>query len=85
MRRIIFDEESFDQYSALEKTLKSKAAKLIKDIQRNGHTGIGHPEQLSGDKAGYWSRRIDKKNRIVYDITDTEATFYSFGGHYDDK
>ena len=54
------------RYSGItyKKTLK-RLLKLLKDIDRNGYDGIGKPEQLSGDLAAYWSRRIDDFNRIV--------------------
>ena len=42
--------------------------KLLKDIDRNGYDGIGKPEPLTRSLAGYWSRRIDDFNRIVYRI-----------------
>jgi len=38
------------------KTLK-RINQLLKDIDRNGHTGLGKPEPLKHDKQGYWSRR----------------------------
>ncbi|MCL2167422.1 MAG: Txe/YoeB family addiction module toxin [Clostridiales bacterium] len=67
------------------KTLK-RINLLIKDIIRNGYTGIGNPEQLKGDRSGYWSREIDEKNRIVYRITDDNiAEIVQCKGHYDDK
>lgn len=47
-----------------EKTLKRINA-LIKDIERNGNTGIGKPESLRNFN-GYWSRRIDETNRLDY-------------------
>lgn len=49
--------------------------------------GKGQPEKLKGDLMGYWSRRIDKKNRLVYKINLKEKTIeiVSFYGHYDDK
>ena len=43
-----------------DKKLLKKANELLKDIDRNGYTGIGKPEPLKGDFAGYWSRRIDE-------------------------
>lgn len=43
---------------------------LIEDIRRNGHQGIGKPEQLRGNWAGFWSRRIGQKHRLVYRIVD---------------
>jgi len=67
------------------KTLK-KINKLVHDIVRNGHTGIGHPEPLKGDLSGYWSREIDEKNRVVYKILDNDdVEIIQCKGHYDDK
>ena len=37
--------------------------KLLTDIDRNGNAGLGHPEPLKGNLAGWWSREIDEKNR----------------------
>lgn len=42
---------------------------LIEDIRRNGHEGIGKPEQLRGNWSGFWSRRIDQEHRLVYRIS----------------
>ena len=49
------------------KTLK-KINQLFKDISRNGNRGIGKPEPLTGNLSGFWSRRLDKQNRLVYKI-----------------
>ena len=48
-----------------KKTLR-RINMLIKDIQRNPFEGIGKPEPLKGNYQGWWSRRIDEANRIVY-------------------
>lgn len=58
---------------------------LIKDIDRSGFDGIGKPERLKGDLSGFWSRRIDEKNRIVYKIQDDKIYIAQRGDHYDDK
>ena len=50
-----------------KKTLK-RINQIIKDIERNMYEGIGKPELLAGNLAGFWSRRIDSKNRIAYRI-----------------
>ena len=50
------------------KTLKRINA-LIANIQRNGNEGIGKPEPLRYEYTGFWSRRIDGRNRLVYRIT----------------
>ncbi len=59
---------------------------LIKDIQRNGYQcSYGKPERLKGDLAGYASVRLDKKNRLVFQVSDTEVTIIQCGGHYQDE
>ena len=50
-----------------QKTLKRINA-LLKDVERNKFTGIGKPEPLKGELSGFWSRRIDDTNRLVYRI-----------------
>lgn len=66
------------------KTLK-RILKLLKDIERNGYQGIGKPEPLTGDLSGFWSRRIDDCNRIVYRINDGNILIAQCGSHYRDK
>lgn len=66
------------------KTLK-RILTLIKDIDRNGYTGIGKPEPLREDLSGYWSRRIDDTNRIVYKISADTIYIAQCGSHYRDK
>ena len=67
-----------------KKTLK-KINALLKDIDRNGYTGIGKPEPLVGDWSGYWSRRIDEKNRLIYKIVDGTIRIAQCRTHYGDK
>ena len=67
-----------------KKTLK-RINDIIKDIDRQPFTGIGKPEPLKGDKQGYWSRRIDEVNRIIYKIENEKIIIIQCGGHYNDK
>lgn len=67
-----------------KKTLK-RINQLLKDIDRNGYTGIGKPEPLKGDMKGYWSRRIDDVNRLVYRIADNRIEILQCRSHYGDK
>lgn len=64
------------------KTLK-RINRLLKDIQRNPYDGLGDPEPLKGDLAGFWSRRIDDYNRLVYWIGDDTCKIIQCRGHYD--
>ena len=57
---------------------------LIRDIERDPFSGIGKPEPLKGDLSGWWSRRIDEANRIVYRIIENELELLQCGGHYRD-
>ena len=57
---------------------------LIKDIQRNCYEGIGKPEPLKENLNGWWSRRIDGINRIVYKEQDGAIILVSCKGHYED-
>ena len=66
------------------KTLQ-KVNRIIKDIERNGYDGIGKPEPLRGDLSGWWSRRIDDTNRIVYRLEDEKVILSQCRGHYNDK
>lgn len=66
-----------------KKTLK-RVNMLLKDIDRNRHQGIGKPEPLKYDKQGYWSRRIDDVNRLVYRIVEDRIEIVQCRTHYDE-
>ena len=65
----------------------NKALDLLDELMEHPRTGTGHPEPLSGDRAGQWSRRITRKHRLVYEIRETEVVVLVLTayGHYDDK
>lgn len=67
-----------------DKKTANKIYGMIEDIRRNGAMqGIGKPEPLK-HRSGY-SRRIDEKNRLVYDIDELQnIKIISCKGHYDD-
>ena len=77
--------EDFEYWHNQDKKTMKRILKIIKDIDRNGYDGIGKPEPLTGDLAGYWSRRIDDCNRIVYKIKDDTIMIAQCGSHYKDK
>jgi toxin YoeB len=84
--RIVFSKISWEDYSSWlneDKKMLKKINDLIKDIQRNPYEGIGKPEPLKYDLSGYWSRRIDREHRLVYQVYENEIRIYSCKYHYD--
>jgi len=73
----------FDWATQDQKTLK-RIKLLINDINRNGYSGIGKPEPLTGDLSGWWSVRIDGCNRLIFQIANGELIVASCRGHYGD-
>ena len=65
-----------------KKTLK-RINKLITDTKRSPYEGIGKPESLKENLAGFWSRRIDDTNRLVYVIDNNQLTIISCRYHYE--
>ena len=76
--------EEFERWLSDRRMLK-RILMLIKDIDRNGYTGIGKPEPLKWELSGYWSRRLDDDNRIVYKIESGVIKIVQCGSHYHDK
>lgn len=85
--KLKWDEEAWSDYlywqTQDKKTLK-KINSLLNDAMRNPFEGIGKPEPLK-HRSGYWSRRIDEKNRIVYKVDGDSLIIAAVKGHYDDK
>ena len=84
--KLKWDEDAWSDYlywqTQDKKTLKRINA-LLTDIMRNPFEGIGKPEPLKYRK-GYWSRRIDETNRVVYKVENDIVAIASVRGHYDD-
>ncbi len=62
-----------------------KIESLLKSMKQMPYSGIGKPESLKYDLAGYWSRRINKEHRIIYKVDDNIITIYSLRSHYERK
>lgn len=77
-------EDCLDWQTEDRKTLK-KINQLINDIVRHGNEGLGKPEPLSGNLAGYWSRRINDKDRLIYRIDENNIYILACRYHYGDK
>ena len=67
-----------------KKTLK-RINNLLQDINRNGYNCIGKPEPLKGDLTGWWSVRIDEKNRLIFKIENEVVEITQCGTHYGEK
>lgn len=84
--KIIFSKNSWEDYISWQsenKKILRKINELIKDIQRTPFEGKGKPEPLKYDLAGFWSRRIDREHRLVYQVNKKEILIYSCRFHYD--
>ena len=86
MKRITFSKNAWEEYLFWQKEDKKMLGKindLIKDIQKSPYKGIGKPEPLKYDLAGFWSRRIDLEHRLVYQYHEDQILIYSCRYHYD--
>lgn len=75
--------EDYISWQTEDKKMVKKINELIKAIKINPFDGIGKPEPLKYDFAGFWSRRIDREHRLVYQIQDKNLLIYSCRYHYD--
>ncbi|MDR1983953.1 MAG: Txe/YoeB family addiction module toxin [Prevotellaceae bacterium] len=70
-----------------QKNILNKINALFEELEEHPRTGTGKPEQLKGDFSGFWSRKIDKKNRIIYKVDDENVVVLVVAakGHYEFK
>lgn len=85
MKKSWFDKawEDYLYWQSQDKKTLKRINQLIKDTERDPFHGIGKPEPLKGDLAGFWSRRIDDANRLVYRANDDFLEILSCKGHYE--
>ena len=84
----IWSDHAWDDYiywQAQDKKTLKKINELLKDIDRNGYKCKGKPEPLKGNYSGYWSVRIDQKNRLVFKINNDTLLIAQCRSHYDDE
>ncbi|MHB1175670.1 MAG: Txe/YoeB family addiction module toxin [Sulfuriferula sp.] len=84
--RLVWTAAAWDDYLYWQtqdrKTLKRINA-LIQDAMHNPFTGIGKPEPLRENLSGFWSRRIDEQNRLVYAADNADLAIVACRYHYD--
>ena len=84
--RLLWEDRAWEDYlywQTQDKKVLKRVNLLIKDISRSPFDGIGRPEPLKNNLSGWWSRRIDEINRIVYYEQDGIIYVVSCRGHYD--
>jgi toxin YoeB len=83
--KLLWAESAWEDYvwwqTECRKTLR-RINQLLADVQRNGNAGIGEPESLRHDWAGFWSRRINDEHRLVYRIEGDTALIAACRYHY---
>ena len=87
--KIILKPQAERDFPQIEKsgnkaTIK-RLAKIMAELSEHPTKGIGNPEQLKYDLSGYWSRRVNKKDRLVYEIIEepeNQVVVVSALGHY---
>lgn len=74
-------------YKSGQKADIARVERIFKELAETPQTGIGEPKKLKNELSGLWSRRINKKDRLVYEIVESEIIVIVFSalGHYSDK
>jgi toxin YoeB len=88
MNNLVFLPEGWDDYiywQGQDKKTLRRINSILQDISRNPSEGVGKPEPLQGNLSGWWSRRIDSANRIVYRVDGSgNIEIAQCKGHYGD-
>ena len=83
--RIAFTEPGWDDYQywvSTDRAMGKRINKLIDDVQRTPFSGIGKPEALKHQLAGYWSRRITDEHRLIYAVEHDQIVIIAARYHY---
>ena len=87
MRSLVFEGRSWFVYEELrqhDKRLHKNLCTILKEMLRGDPTtGLGKPEALRHNLTGFWSRRLSRKDRLIYKFDDTHIYIFAIGGHYD--
>ena len=87
MRSLVFEGDTWTAYEQLrqkDKKLHKVLCRLLKEMLRGDpHLGAGKPEPLKHNLSGLWSRRISRKDRVIYKYDENYIYIFAIGGHYD--
>ena len=83
----VFKNDIQTHFKSGNKKLVAKVETLVKELYEHPRSGTGKPEQLKGYNIESWSRRIDSKHRLVYEIYENELNVIAISayGHYGEK
>lgn len=74
--------EDLGHWISTDRTMALRIMRLINDIERDPFSGPGKPEPLTGDKSGYWSRRINDEHRLVHAVAGNNILIAQARYHY---
>lgn len=83
--KIVFADQGWDDFTYWvdhDRKLAKRIMRLIKEIERDPFDGIGKPEPLKHDMAGFWSRRITDEHRLVYSVDKNQILIAQARYHY---
>jgi toxin YoeB len=83
--KLVWDQNAWEDYlwwQTQDRRVLKRINQLIQDVIHNRNEGIGKPEPLKHDFAGYWSRRITEEHRLVYKIAEDEVRIAACRYHY---
>ena len=87
MRSLVFEGDTWAAYEALrskDKRMHKTLCRQLKEMLRDDPSqGTGKPEPLKHDLSGLWSRRISRKDRVIYKFDNEYLYVFAIGGHYD--
>ena len=74
-------------YKSGDKASIKRIKQIFDELEEHPQTGTGQPEQLKHNLSGYWSRRINQKDRLIYRIDEAIVTVFviSASSHYSDR
>ena len=89
MRSLVFEGRTWEAYEAMrrkDRKLHEAARKIIRELIRSDDptVGTGKPEPLRHNLTGLWSRRLSRRDRLIYRFDDKSIYIFALGGHYDD-
>jgi len=87
MRSLVFEGKTWQVYEELrqkDQKLHRTLCKILKEMLRGDPTtGTGKPEPLKHNLSGLWSRRLSKRDRVIYKFDDHYIYIFAIGGHYE--